>query len=277
MQFQKHVKLETPPRVPWEDPDRVPDGKKIPSRLSDAGFTSGSLIRSDGFKDIVPGAGVGLALADADPATPPGSVPCSGAALSFKFPLVPLACCLLPVACCLLPVISYVITVANIECHFDCLRAVDARDRFVLVIGATGKPLAIDDAPTTPLLTPGTLVGSSRRATATASGASKASGGESGRRATATASGASKAGGDTTRRSAASGGGGGGSVIAGSSLRTFEEGSMALKDNALPPVQRTGHAGAVLCAVLDKPRGLLVTGGKDCIVKCFAVEVAWLL
>ena len=44
-------------------------------------------------------------------------------------------------------------------------------------------------------------------------------------------------------------------------------------DYALPPVQRIGHGGAVLCAALDKRRGLLVTGGKDCLVKCFDVEV----
>lgn len=43
--------------------------------------------------------------------------------------------------------------------------------------------------------------------------------------------------------------------------------------SALPASQRTGHAGAVLCATLDKTRGLLVTGGRDCRVKCFSIEV----
>jgi hypothetical protein len=43
--------------------------------------------------------------------------------------------------------------------------------------------------------------------------------------------------------------------------------------SALPPSQRTGHGGGVLCAALDQPRGLLVTGGSDCRVKCFAVQV----
>ncbi len=40
-----------------------------------------------------------------------------------------------------------------------------------------------------------------------------------------------------------------------------------------PPPMRTGHAGAIMCGALDKSRGLLVSGSKDCFVKCWVAEV----